>query len=162
MDAIGLFYFFMLIPPHAWYYGDSLAWQIPSNMHRLVSLLQQVQTKSGITLLCPNVQYEVLHHPGSRDDHYGHICRDKCKLFCPIQTCTNVCGVVSVIMAALLSQNTMARPDSNVIPQQILSIQNATTYSAFLHQVLMHCTINKHFDLHMFSHSSADITIPNI
>jgi len=72
-------------------------------------------------------QNNVQHHPGSRDDHYGHTCRDKCKLFYPIQTCTNVCGVVSVIMAALLSQNRMAWPDSNAIPNKYYQFKTQRT-----------------------------------
>ena len=143
-----------------WYYGDSLGWQFPSNIDRLVSLLQQIQTMSGLTVMCPNIRCELLHDPSSRDIHHTHTCRDKCKLFYPIQTCSNVCGAVSVLMAALLSQNKTSWPNSKAIPQRILLVQNATTYSDYLRRILIHWTINKQIDVQMFYDSFAKSTTP--
>ena len=150
VDAIGLFSFFH-VNSHVWYYRDSLGWQFPSNIDQLVTLLQQIQTMSGLTIMCPNIRCELLHDPSSRTIHYTHTCRDKCKFFYPRQTCSNVCGVVSTFMAALLlSHNSIAWPNSKAIPQPILLVQNATTYSDYLRRILIHWTINKQIDVHIF------------
>ena len=63
-------------------------------------------------------------------------------------------------MAALLSHNSMAWPNSKAIPQPILLVQNATTYSDYLRRILIHWTINKQIDVHMFSDSFARSTPP--
>ena len=54
-----------------WYHGDSLGCQFPSNIDRLVSLLQQIQTVSGLTIMCPNIRCELLHYTsGSFEDEF--------------------------------------------------------------------------------------------
>ncbi len=55
-----------------WYYGDSLAWPFPSNPDCLVSLLRQVEPKTGVKLIGQNVQCQVLHSPNSIDSKHAH------------------------------------------------------------------------------------------
>ena len=102
VDATGLDFFHVNSPP-IWYYGDPLGWQFPSNIDRLVFLLHQIQTMSGLTIMC-NIRCELLHDPSNRDKHYTHTCGDKFKLFDKIQTFSNVFGAVSILITALLSQ----------------------------------------------------------
>ena len=53
-------------------------------------------------------------------------------------------------MAALLSKNKTSWPNSKAIPQRILVVQIATTYSDYLRRILIHWTIKKQIDVQMF------------
>ena len=141
---------FFNVGSSTWYYGDSLAWQFPSNTHCLVSLLKKFEDLSGLGLLPQNIRCELLHDPYSKNDQYIHDCRGKCKPFNPTQSCSSVCGVVCQIMAALLSQSKSLWPNSTDIPQKVLSINNASMYSDFLRKILLEWTINQHIDTQVF------------
>ena len=81
------------------YYGDSLGWPIPSNLLNTVeSNLKRMEGDLGINItssLKNIVTINKLSHDTSNDSNTG-------KWFYPLQTCSDVCGVIVVCMCAVL------------------------------------------------------------
>ena len=77
--------FFQVNSPN-WYYGDSLGWPCPSNSHRLVQILKQVEKKCSSKFVSTNVQFVPLHDPSNRQ----HRCNENCSFY-PLQTCSSAC-----------------------------------------------------------------------
>ena len=79
------------------YYADSLCWSVPNNLTDTVgSNLKRMEEDLGINLSTSlkNV-IDIKSNTGS----------ESCKLFYPLQSCSNVCGVIVVCMAVVICDN---------------------------------------------------------
>ena len=84
------------------YYGDSLGWPLPSNLINMVgSNLQRIEGDLGINIMS-SLKNIVIINKLSRDASNGS---DSGARFYPLQTCSDVCGVIVVCMCAVLCDN---------------------------------------------------------
>ena len=84
---------------HRIYYGDSLGWPLPSNLSNTVgSNLKRMEEDLGINIMTSLENTTVINKLSDA----GFISSDSCKLFYPLQSCSNVCGVIVVCMVAVL------------------------------------------------------------
>ena len=83
------------------YYGDSLSWSLPSNLANTVgSNLKRMEEDLGIKLMASFANIITLNEPSC---DAGTVSPDSIKWFYPLQSCSHVCGVIVVCMAAVLS-----------------------------------------------------------
>jgi hypothetical protein len=84
-------------------YGDSLAWPFPSGLlSRVDEYLKAVCKDDDIS----NYTTVMLHDPQNQCPMSGmHRCGESCADFYPLQTCSNICGVVVIIVAAISCRN---------------------------------------------------------
>ncbi len=75
------------------YYGDSLSWDIPSNLTHMV---EPLLGKLGIELKL----YNIINLQSNEKKNPTNVCP-----FYPTQTCSNVCGVIVLCMAAVMCCN---------------------------------------------------------
>ena len=88
---------------HKTYYGDSLGWSLPSNLESVVgSNLKSIERDLRINIMTLLKNIVVLNDLSFGD---SSACSDSCKLFYPLQSCSNVCGVVVACMGAVLSEH---------------------------------------------------------
>ena len=83
-------------------YGDSLAWPFPSGLLcRVDKYLKAVCKDDDIS------NYSVmLHDPQNQCPMSGmHCCGDTCANFYPLQTCSNICGIVVMVIGAIACYN---------------------------------------------------------
>ena len=79
------------------YYGESLGWSVPGNLADTVgSNLKRMEEISVITALENVIDMNKFSCDASNTGSTS------CKLFCPLQSCSHVCGVIVVCMAAVL------------------------------------------------------------
>ena len=79
------------------YYGDSLAWPIPSNLNQaLGSSIKIIESKLKVSIW--DSMSNVLQLNVSKNESN----KDCSKKFYPVQTCSSVCGLVVMCMGALL------------------------------------------------------------
>ena len=131
-----------------WYYGDSLGWPFPLNSLWLENIVMQAEKKCGSKFTASRVQCLPLHDPSNTSKHH---CNRNCKLFYPLQTCSSICGVVTATMAALLATDEHLWPSNmvSVVPHNMKLIENPSSFSAFLRQVLIHWVITQKLDTSM-------------
>ena len=78
------------------YYGDSLGWSIPSNLVDTVgSNLKRMENDMGLNIINLENVIDISKFSCST-------CSESCQLFYPLQSCSHVCGVIVVCMAAVL------------------------------------------------------------
>ena len=77
-------------------YADTLGWQVPEGLlnkvNRFVNAVYREDATGYETVICHNPQFTV----GGK-----HSCRSSCAMNYPVQTCGSVCGVISMVMAAV-------------------------------------------------------------
>ena len=127
------------------YYGDSLGWEIPEELEHLVRTYVSK---------CFNVDKYInivpCHKPGSDPQHR---CSNDCFLIYPLQTCCNVCGVVSIIVAVYfcLDRNfyniLVSKNQSNPLPNMFIS--KPTTYNKYLRQCIIAWFIEGHITIEL-------------
>ena len=79
------------------YYGDSLGWPLPNNFTSTVgSNFKRMEEDLGINIM-NSLKHLVIINNLTNDTVNGHSC-----FFYPIQSCSNVCGIIVVCMAAAL------------------------------------------------------------
>ena len=82
------------------YYGDSLGWSLPSNLASTVgSNLKRMEEDLGIKMTSLE---NIIININKLSCDAGNISSDTCKWFYPLQSCSHVCGVIVVCMAAVL------------------------------------------------------------
>ena len=84
-------------------YGDSLAWPFPSGfLCRVDKYLKAVCKDDDIS----NYSVVMLHDPQNQCPMSGmHRCGDTCANFYPLQTCSNICGIVVMVIGAIACYN---------------------------------------------------------
>ena len=84
-------------------YGDSLAWPFPSGLlSRVDKYLKAVCKDDDIS----NYSTVMLHDPQNQCPMSGmHRCGESCADFYPLQTCSNICGIVVIVVAAIACYN---------------------------------------------------------
>ena len=84
-------------------YGDSLAWPFPSGLLcRVDKYLKAVCKDDDIS----NYSVVMLHDPQNQCPMSGmHRCGDTCANFYPLQTCSNICGTVVMVIGAIACYN---------------------------------------------------------
>ena len=81
------------------YYGVSLGWPLTSNLSNTFgSKLKRLEEDLGINIMTSLENITVINKLSDA----GFISSDSCKLFYPLQSCSNVCGVIVVCMVAIL------------------------------------------------------------
>ena len=95
MDVIGLCY----LEKCKCYYGDSLGWPLPTNLEEVVRPnVNKIEEDLQVDLWNSLGSIAVLNKPTIET----HVCSG-CEVY-PFQTCNDICGIVTMIMAAILSR----------------------------------------------------------
>ena len=128
-------------------YCDSFCWEAPQNMaiqlNRIVAAINRVCIKeiavpSMITCARP-----------AQGQGGVHCCREECLVNYPIQQCSDICGVISVIMAAVFVNAPMYWDDvitsTSSAPTSLL--KNPTQHSSYLRKVLIPWLIKQCTDM---------------
>ena len=76
-------------------YADTLGWQVPEGLTEKVNHFINAVYREDIT----DYEMNICHKPESTVNGH-HSCTPSCAKY-PVQTCSNVCGVISMVMAAL-------------------------------------------------------------
>ncbi|XP_065648316.1 uncharacterized protein LOC136077923 [Hydra vulgaris] len=129
----------------SFYYGDSLGWSVPDDFLCKVKLLIR-----KLYHLNKEVSITYCHDP--KTHRYGvKKCSSLCRGNYPMQTCGNICGVITIIICAISCLNydyfvhiisNDKRENSNYI-----FLQEPTKYSKYLRLVLMSWFISKEINL---------------
>lgn len=78
-------------------YADSLGWAIPDN---LLSKLDSYIKAINVDLNVADFIVSTTHNPNSKYPiRGGHKCNHTCTWNYPLQTCSNICGIVVMVMA---------------------------------------------------------------
>ena len=84
------------------YYGDSLGWPLPSNLTNTVgSNLKRMEGDLGINIMSALNKVVVINKSSCNTTNDP----DSSAWFYPLQTCSDVCGVIVVCMCAVLSDH---------------------------------------------------------
>ena len=83
------------------YYGDSLGWPLPTNLEEMVKPnIKEIEKVLHVDLR-NSVRNITALHKTTKQKHRCSSCD-----FYPLQTCSTVCGVVTMAMAAVTISNT--------------------------------------------------------
>ena len=105
-------------------YCDSLGWNSPTN------LLESLSTFTAVFGIVKLERLFKMHVPTATG--HGHHCTADCKNY-PLQTCSNVCGVVAVVCAVLFA---LDKPLFNLLCGPLF-LHKPTLYERYLRRVLM-------------------------
>ena len=116
-------------------YGDSLGWPIPEGLVDKVKGYITAATKEDGS----DYSVTMCHDSNSISPlTSSHICNQKCVQLYPLQTCSSICGIVVIIMAALACLrpvvfNRMLIQDSNVTKElPYFFLKNPSGFSKYL------------------------------
>jgi len=143
-------------------YGNSLGWEFPNGLEENI-------THFVTSLTNLNIQCRIMLHDAEAHRRRGK-CGDNCTKY-PYQTCSNVCGVVAVVMSSIFSLHPtlfkyLGQRSTENIPFNFL--ERPTKYNKYLRRVLM-CWFASSFidvryvsplevqDLHSDSDDDADV-----
>ena len=123
------------------YYGDTLGWNLPSNLLTVMKpVFEALSMFSGKSFTKP--RYPVfMHQPGVA---YKHKCGSSCFKAFPLQTCGSACGLTPVFMAAIAGNReelwkhviTERTPNQNVL-KDVRKITGVTQNSPLLRAAIM-------------------------
>ncbi len=84
-------------------YGDSLGWQVPENLFcKLDEYIKAIDANDTVK----EYMVTISHDPNSKCHTTGaHKCSNNCVEHYPLQTCSNICGVVVMVVAAIACHN---------------------------------------------------------
>ena len=114
-------------------YCDTLAWEPPSN------ILEMVNT---FTAHIPSVgRYEDVHlfsaYSPMATGQLGHLCDWRCRNY-PLQTCSDICGVIVLISAALAAlDKSLFQYLIGPHEKKAIHLQRPTQHAHYLRRVLM-------------------------
>ena len=117
-------------------YGDSLGWTAPAD---LLSTLDKYVKTTNIEDTIEKHTVVILHDPNSKcPTTGGHKCTENCSHHYPLHTCSGLCGVVVMVVAAIACHNSdlfasltnVEQPASTDVPPIFLT--NPTSYSKYL------------------------------
>ena len=81
-------------------YGDSLAWPAPEGL--LDQVNKFIKAASNDADDVSNYSFSMGHDPTNRCSQTGsHRCAQSCTQFYPLQTCSNICGVIVMVVSAI-------------------------------------------------------------
>ena len=121
------------------YYGDSLAWPLPTNLLSTVkSNLSVIESDLGIDI--------------SRCLQNIVVLQQGCEPFYPLQTCSNMCGVIVVCMSGILSESW----DSWVKWKELPLISKPSIYKKQLRITVISWIICNDITTEIFSPVAAD------
>ncbi len=125
-------------------YGDSLGWKVPDSLlDTLADYIKAVNIDDSIE----HYNISILHDPTGKCPKTGaHKCNQKCAQNYPLQTCSDVCGIVVMAMAAIachrtgyfMNLTTVYPTTSESLPTSYLT--NPTRFSKYL-RLVMGCWI---------------------
>ena len=118
-------------------YGDSLGWSVPHNLHGVVGDFVAAifgEDATEYNLVCC--------HDARKTTDTGHVCGRTCSKLYPLQTCSNVCGVVAVAMSAIACHSPalfacITSQGSGTGVGDVPHLSKPATYSKYLRRVLM-------------------------
>ncbi|KAL9978163.1 hypothetical protein ACROYT_G015653 [Oculina patagonica] len=116
-------------------YCDTLAWDPPSNIVEVINSFTNHILRVGSY---DSSVFSVAHSPLATSPRLGHVCDWRCRNY-PLQTCTNICGVIALINAALAA---LDRPlfQHLIGPREkepFVYLQHPSQHSFFLRRILM-------------------------
>ena len=80
------------------YYGDSLGWSVPYNLiSALEENLHMLECKLGIDI--HSCLQDIITINGK------HKCLEQCTHFYPLQSCSNICGIIVMCMIAIMTES---------------------------------------------------------
>lgn len=116
-------------------YADTLGWQVPEGLTEKVNCFIIAVYREEIT----DYEMNICHKPESTVNGH-HSCTPSCAKY-PVQTCSNVCGVISMVMAAVATHKEdlflemISRIASNNEVEENF-LQKPTRYSKYLRRVI--------------------------
>lgn len=137
-------------------YCDSLGWSSPIGLLEKIDKFIETTQKEEVSLY----SFIYAHDPSSTSK--GHQCLSSCSPLYPLQRCSNVCGVVVMIVAAIACLATdffrELTKKMDRAPQSSTFLTNPTKYSKYIRLVLM-SWFAKH-DI-LVSHVLPSLNVPN-
>jgi hypothetical protein len=118
-------------------YGDSLAWQRPATLvDKIAQYLHEITSENIVSY-----SFVYAHDPLSMGSS-GHLCGSNCVTLYPLQRCSNVCGVVALVVAAIacLAPSFFSELIDRGVEQRrthLSFLKEPTKYSKYLRFVLM-------------------------
>ena len=118
-------------------YGDSIAWERPQILlEKIAEYVHEIKDEN-----IASYSFVYAHDPLAMGSS-GHLCRSKCVSLYPLQRCSNVCGVVALIVAAIacLAPNRFNELIDQAVGQRCTHmsfLKDPTKYSKYLRFVLM-------------------------
>ena len=121
-------------------YGDSLAWPIPDGLvNKVKGYINAATTEDG-----SDYSITMCHDSDSISPSTGcHICNQNCAQFYPLQTCSSICGIVVIIMAALACLRPVVFKHISMLHSNLTKrlpevfLRNPTVSSKYLRRVVV-------------------------
>ncbi|KAJ8019506.1 Zinc finger transcription factor family protein 17 [Holothuria leucospilota] len=125
-------------------YCDSMAWGVPDD---ILPRLEEYTSYFDVRLSMSS--FKVCHIPTPSGQN--HICQSGCTNY-PLQTCSNVCGVVALVCAAIATFDLslfdfLCKPQST----EDFYLRNPTAYNKYLRCVLISWFMTGKIDIHNVS-----------
>lgn len=115
-------------------YCDTLAWDPPSNILEVINNFTSHMPRVGSY---DSSFFSLAHSPLAMSSRLGHACDWRCRNY-PLQTCSDICGVIAVINAALAA---LDRPLFQYLigpyEKEAIYLQHPSQHSYYLRRVLM-------------------------
>ena len=128
------------------YYGDSLGWPLPNNFTSTVgSNFKRMEEDLGINIM-NSLKHLVIINNLTNDTVNGHSC-----FFYPIQSCSNVCGIIVVCMAAALCDQWNSWLTRNN-QMDISLLSSPTINSTQLRLIVLSWIVNNQINVHDLVH----------
>ena len=138
-------------------YGDSIAWQRPEILlDKIAQFVHEIKNESIVSY-----SFVYAHDPLSMGSS-GHRCGSKCIHLYPLQRCSNVCGVVALIISAIacLAPSFFDELIDRGVGQRRTRpsfLEDPTKYSKYLRYVLMSWFADKRVNI---SHVLSKLPLP--
>eukprot|EP00794_Sanderia_malayensis_P011705 gene11705-12923_t len=121
----------------AFQYCDSLCWEVPQNLtiqiKRIITIINKILMKD---ITVPSM-IPCAHKTQGRGG--THACKNDCSVNYPIQKCSYVCGIISIIMAAVFVNAPRYWKEvlSSNVSISSCWLKNPTQHSSYLRKVLI-------------------------
>ena len=134
-----------------WTYCDTLGWETPVNLKSKVDSVLRIFIEE-LNVLVKSMHSVKKEHSFNMNTYNEHECNKYCLPNIPLQTCQNVCGVISVIMTSLCVVSPhvwscLISSDCTLLPEELHWLKHPTTYSDYLRTVLISWLINNEVNL---------------
>ena len=84
-----------------WYYCDTLGWNAPSDLKKEIQKIVETFYREKDVPRKPFQGFTFCHIPSKTS---SHVCSSRCLPNFPLQTCGNVCGIITIVLAAIAAK----------------------------------------------------------
>ena len=125
-------------------YCDTLAWDPPVNILEVVNSFTNHIPRVGSY---DSFTFCTAHSPLATSRRLGHVCDWRCRNY-PFQTCSDICGVIALISAALAAlDRSLFQYLIGPYVKETIYLQRPSQHSYYLRRVLMSWFAEGHIDI---------------